>query len=153
MSNEFRHIVRLIDKDLDGTKGVTEALTQIRGVGIRLADAIVKKAGIQPGKRIGFLSDAEIRKIDEIVRNLADHGLPGWFLNYRKDPETGRDVHLITSELELRVKTDIDTMKNVRSWRGYRHAYGLRVRGQRTRTTGRAGKALGVKKKTLRPAV
>jgi len=44
---------------------------------------------------------------------------------------------------------DIDKMKEIKSWRGYRHAYGLKVRGQRTKTTGRAGKALGVKKKTL----
>jgi small subunit ribosomal protein S13 len=49
---------------------------------------------------------------------------------------------------------DIEKMKEIKSWRGYRHAYGLKVRGQRTKTTGRAGKALGVKKKTLmqRPA-
>jgi small subunit ribosomal protein S13 len=44
---------------------------------------------------------------------------------------------------------DIEQMKNIKSWRGYRHAYGLKVRGQRTKTTGRAGKALGVKKKDL----
>ncbi|NLE05551.1 MAG: 30S ribosomal protein S13, partial [Crenarchaeota archaeon] len=37
----------------------------------------------------------------------------------------------------------------IRSWRGYRHAYGLKVRGQRTKTTGRAGKSLGVKKKAM----
>jgi small subunit ribosomal protein S13 len=40
-------------------------------------------------------------------------------------------------------------MKDTKSWRGYRHAYGLKVRGQRTKTTGRAGKALGVKKKEI----
>jgi small subunit ribosomal protein S13 len=44
---------------------------------------------------------------------------------------------------------DIEQMKNIKSWRGYRHAYGLKVRGQRTKTTGRGGKALGVKKKEL----
>jgi len=44
---------------------------------------------------------------------------------------------------------DIEQMKNIKSWKGYRHAYGLKVRGQRTKTTGRAGKALGVKKKDL----
>jgi small subunit ribosomal protein S13 len=44
---------------------------------------------------------------------------------------------------------DIDQAKEIKSWRGYRHAYGLKVRGQRTKTTGRAGKALGVKKKAI----
>ena len=58
-------------------------------------------------------------------------------------------MHLITADLVLRTKTDIDDAKNIRSWRGYRHAYGLKVRGQRTKTTGRSGKSLGVKKKAL----
>jgi len=39
----------------------------------------------------------------------------------------------------------------VYSWRGYRHMFGLRVRGQCTRTTGRKGGAVGVKKVVMRP--
>jgi len=147
MSTEFRHIIRLIGKDLDGTRNVAYALTQVKGIGIRLADAIAKRAGIPLEKRLGFLSDTEIEKIEEIVRNPEDYGLPGWLLNRRKDLETGKDVHLITSDLDLRVKSDIETMKAIRSWRGYRHSHGLRVRGQKTRTTGRAGKTVGVSKK------
>jgi len=58
-------------------------------------------------------------------------------------------MHLLSADLVLRTKMDIDDAKNIRSWRGYRHAYGLKVRGQRTKTTGRAGKALGVKKKAI----
>jgi small subunit ribosomal protein S13 len=75
--------------------------------------------------------------------------LPAWLFNRRKDAESGKDSHLISADLVLRTKVDIEQMKNIRSWRGYRHAYGLKVRGQRTKTTGRAGKALGVKKKEL----
>src|SRR3989304_4002934 len=70
-------------------------------------------------------------------------------LNGRKDGETGKDMHLTSAQLVLRIKTDIDQAKEIRSWRGYRHAYSLKVRGQHTKTTGRAGKALGVKKKGL----
>ena len=40
-------------------------------------------------------------------------------------------------------------MKEIRNWRGIRHALGLKVRGQRTRTSGRSGKAVGVKKKAI----
>ncbi|MCK5562814.1 30S ribosomal protein S13, partial [Candidatus Bathyarchaeota archaeon] len=47
------------------------------------------------------------------------------------------------------IKSDIEELKKTRSWRGYRHAYGLKVRGQKTRTTGRSGKAMGVRKKAL----
>jgi len=153
MSTEFRHIIRMMGNDLDGTRNVVYALTKIRGVDIRLANAIVKKAGIPLEKRLGFLSDIEIRKIEEIVRNLEDYDLPAWLLNRRKDLETGKDLHITTSDLDLQTKIDIERKKTLRSWQGYRHAYGLRVRGQRTRTTGRKGKAVSVRKKReVKPA-
>jgi len=137
----------MIGNDLDGTRNVAYALTKIRGVDIRLANAIIKKAGIPLEKRLGFLSDIEIRKIEEIVRNLENYDLPSWLLNRRKDLETGKDLHITTSDLDLQTKTDIERKKTLRSWQGYRHSYGLRVRGQRTRTTGRKGKAVSVRKK------
>ncbi|MCW4021085.1 MAG: 30S ribosomal protein S13 [Candidatus Bathyarchaeota archaeon] len=147
MATEFRHIVRLIGKDLDGTSNVAYALTQIKGVNIRLANAIVKKAGIPLEKRVGFLSDVEIRRMEETIRNVADYNMPSWFLNRRKDTETGKDIHLITSDLDLQVKDDVERMMSMKAWRGYRHSYGLKVRGQRTRTTGRKKKSVGIKKK------
>ncbi|RJS76704.1 30S ribosomal protein S13 [Candidatus Bathyarchaeota archaeon] len=147
MSTEFRHIVRLLGRDLDGTKKVAFALTNIKGINLRLADAILKKANIPQEKRLGFLSEAEARRIEETVINLQNQDLPVWLFNRRKDPETGEDVHLTTSDLDLQIKADIERMKAIKSWRGYRHAYGLKVRGQRTRTTGRKGRSVGVRKR------
>jgi small subunit ribosomal protein S13 len=40
-------------------------------------------------------------------------------------------------------------MKNIKSWKGVRHSLGLKVRGQRTKCTGRTGRSVGVKKKLL----
>jgi small subunit ribosomal protein S13 len=77
------------------------------------------------------------------------YSIPGRLLNRRKDADTGRDLHLVTADLTLRTKNDIDFMKNIKSWKGVRHSLGLKVRGQRTKTTGRSGKAVGVKKKLL----
>jgi len=153
MSTEFKYIVRLAGNDLDGTRKAAYALTKVKGVNIRTAEAVLRQANIPLAKRIGFLSDVEIRKIEEIVRNLGNHDLPAWLLNRRKDLETGKDIHLITSDLDLQMKTDIEKMKTIRSWRGYRHSYGLKVRGQKTRTTARKGKAVGVKKKREGPPV
>lgn len=150
MSKEFRHIVRIADTDLEGTQKVGFALLNIKGVGIGLANAVVKKAGIDEENRLGFLSDAELEKIGDILKNLPKHGLPSWLLNRSKDIETGKDLHKIGSELVLQTKTDVDRMKRVKSWKGFRHAHGLKVRGQRTKTTGRKGKAIGVKKKQLK---
>jgi small subunit ribosomal protein S13 len=149
MSGEFRHILRIIDTDVDGTLKAPYALRKIKGISLNLANAILKKAGINPDVRVGFLSETEVERIEEIINEPTKFGLPSWLLNRRKDLETGKDAHLITADLVLRTKMDIEQMKELKSWRGYRHSYGLKVRGQRTRTTGRSGKALGVKKKEI----
>ncbi|MBS7659276.1 MAG: 30S ribosomal protein S13 [Candidatus Bathyarchaeia archaeon] len=147
MSREYRHIVRITDKDVDGSLRAVYALKRIQGISVSLANAILKTAGIDPQMRAGFLTEAEIERIEEIIKDPARYGIPSWLLNRRKDLETGRDLHLIGADLALSVKMDIERMKEIKSWRGYRHAYGLKVRGQRTRTTGRKGKTIGVKKK------
>jgi len=135
--------------DVQGTLKTVYALIAIKGISIRLSNAILKKAGVNPDVRVGFLTETEINKIEEIIKEPTKYNLPTWLFNKRKNAETGKDIHLISADLVLRTKTDIDEAKAIRSWRGYRHAYGLKVRGQRTKTTGRAGKSLGVKKKTL----
>ncbi len=53
---------------------------------------------------------------------------------------------MITSDIAFTVRNDIEREKATNSWRGFRHMYGLKVRGQRTRTTGRKGGAVGVAK-------
>jgi small subunit ribosomal protein S13 len=149
MSQEFRHILRITGTDVQGTLKTIYALTEIKGISLSLSNAILKKAGVNPDVRVGLHTDTEIQKIEEIIEDPAKYNIPSWLFNRRKDAETGKDMHLISSDLVLRTKMDIDGAKEIRSWRGYRHAYGLKVRGQRTKTTGRAGKALGVKKKAI----
>ncbi|MGD9131580.1 MAG: 30S ribosomal protein S13 [Candidatus Bathyarchaeota archaeon] len=149
MPREFQYIIRFAGTDIEGTQLVTYALTNVKGVGIKLANAIIEKAGIDPATRMGLLSSSEVEKLEEIVTNPAKHDIPIWLLNRRKDLETGKDIHLLSSDLVLQTKNDIDQMKKIRSWKGFRHSYGLKVRGQRTKTTGRKGKAIGVKKKQI----
>ena len=144
MPEEFRYVVRLADTDLDGFRKVPYALTRIKGVGIRLGWAIARAAGIDPDKRVGFLSEDELKRIEAVLRDPLKFGIPNWMLNRRKDLETGKDLHLIGSDLEFRVKQDIEFMKSIKSWKGWRHSLGLKVRGQRTRTTGRTGRTVGV---------
>jgi small subunit ribosomal protein S13 len=135
--------------DMQGTLKTVYALTRIKGISLSLSNAILKKAEVNPDVRVGFLTETEINKIEDIIKEPTKYNLPNWLFNRRKDAETGKDTHLTSADLILRAKTDIDQEKAIRSWRGYRHAYGLKVRGQHTKTTGRAGKSLGVKKKTL----
>jgi small subunit ribosomal protein S13 len=149
LSKEFRHIVRIVETDLVGTEKVAFALSHIKGVGTNLAYAVLRKAGVNPETRMGNLNESDIERIEDVIRNPDRYGLPPWCFNRQKDFETGKNLHIIGSDLVLRQKLDIDQMKAIRSWRGYRHSYGLKVRGQRTKTTGRSGKAMGVKKKVL----
>lgn len=147
MASGFRHIVRIIDRDVDGAKTVVDALSDIKGVGMRLAYIIARKIGISPETRIGFLSEDKIDEIEDFIRHLPNYGLPDWLFNRRKDLETGKNLHLISSDVDLQVRADIERLKAIWCWRGYRHAYGLKVRGQRTRTTGRKGKTVGVSRR------
>jgi len=146
-SREFQHIIRIAGTDLEGTLTLHHALSKINGVGIPLANAITRKANINPNLRIGYLTETDKTKIEDIITNPTKHGIPPYMLNRQKDQETGENKHLTGADLTLQNKTDIEQMKNQKSWRGYRHAYSLRVRGQHTRTTGRKGKTMGVKKK------
>jgi len=149
LTEGLRYIVRLVDTDLDGFKKVPYALMKIKGVGITLGWAIARSIGVDPNKRIGELSDEELRKIEAALRAPSKFNIPSWMFNRRKDLETGRDMHLIGSDLELRIKQDIEFMKSIRSWKGWRHSLGLKVRGQKTRTTGRTGRTVGVQRKKV----
>jgi len=121
-------------------------LTQIRGVGYMFANTILNVLKINPNQRIGYLSPEQIKSIENVIKNPSTSNFPSWFLNRRKDVETGEDKHLITSDIAFTVRNDIEREKTSGSWRGIRHMFGLKVRGQRTRCTGRKGGAVGVAK-------
>ena len=97
--------------------------------------------------RVGYLSDDVVDNIEKVIKNPIENGIPSWMVNRRKDLETGRDMHLIGSDLILATKMDIQLMKRIKSWKGIRHSLGLKVRGQRTRTTGRTGRTVGVSRR------
>ncbi|RLG87742.1 MAG: 30S ribosomal protein S13 [Thermoprotei archaeon] len=144
---EFKYVVRIAGTDIDGLMKVPYGLAKIKGIGYSTALALCRKLGIDPQKRIGYLTEAEVKKIEDALKDLKAVGFPGWMLNRRKDYETGQDLHLIGADLIFYVKQDIEREKRIRSWRGIRHALGYKVRGQRTHTTGRLGPVVGVKRR------
>lgn len=149
---DFKHIVRLAGVDITGKEKVPYALLTIKGIGYNTAMAICRIMNIDPHKRLGDLSDAEIKKIDSIVTSKKLPSIPVWMYNRQRDYDEGTDYHLATSDLIFYAKRDIEREKKVKSWRGVRHSLGLKVRGQRTRTTGRSGSTVGVsKKKSAQP--
>lgn len=147
MSKELRLIVRVLNTDVDGTLQIPYALAKVKGVGVNLGYAIARVAGINPQTRIGTLTEKQLEKIEQIARNPVKHGIPAWMVNRRFDPVSGENRHLIGADLDLAIKEDIQTMMRTKSWKGIRHSLGLKVRGQRTRTTGRTGMTVGVSRK------
>ena len=143
---DFKYIVRLSNTDVDGEKSVVYGLTTVKGIGVHMATLITDEVKIDRYKKIGYLSDTQIEKIQELIDNVSNNA-PSWMLNHQKDYDTGEDNHLIGSDIDMRLRDEINIMKKIRSYRGIRHERGLRVRGQRTRANNRKGLALGVSKK------
>ena len=144
---EFKYLIRIANTDLDGKKAVVIALKDIRGVGIPLANAVCQLAKINGMGKIGNLSDVDIKRLDELVRNIEKQPLPSWMFNRRRDLDTGLDRHVITNDLIFNKDNDIKLMKRIKCYKGVRHSFNAPVRGQRTRSNFRAnkGKVMGVK--------
>ncbi len=123
------------------------ALTAIKGIGRRFANVVLKTAGIDPNKRAGEVKEAEIEHINNILSRPTDHGIPKWFLNRERDPREGTNSQLISNGVDTKLREDLEKLKKIKNHRGLRHYWGLKVRGQRTFSTGRRGRTLGVTKK------
>jgi len=143
---DFRHIVRILDTDVDGKRGVVYSLCGIKGIGRRVAKVLVNSTGIDQSAKMGNLSDDEIEKLKSAISS-AEKRLPSWMLNRRKDILSGNDKHIMGSDHVLQLREDINLLRKIRSYRGIRHERGLKARGQRTKSTGRRGLVVGVIRK------
>jgi small subunit ribosomal protein S13 len=140
-------IVRILSEDIEGGMKIYPGLAKIKGVSWSLSNAVCKKLKLDKNRKIGSLTQAEIKKISEFIK---DPKLPQYLLNRRRDFSTGEDKHLVGSDLELQKEFDIKRLKKIRSYKGIRHSVGLPVRGQRTRGNFRKNrrKGAGIKKKS-----
>lgn len=144
---------RKLRSQVDGSAKIEYGLTQIRGIGKRFAQAIVIAAGFDSNIRIGAIQEKDLNKLEEIILNPLKYGIPVWMLNRKKDLRTGEDLHVIGNQLEITVKRDVDRMKRIKSYKGVRHHLRLKVRGQKTKSTGRHGLVVGVMRRRLRKKV
>jgi len=142
-------LIRLGDADLIGTKSTYMALRRIKGISYSFANAICLIANIPRNKKIGTLSDENLKKIEDIIKNPSKYNIKPFLLNRRKDRESGNDIHLISSNLRLTTEFDIKRMRMIKSYKGVRHSIGQPVRGQRTRSHFRKGSSVGVGKKKI----
>jgi small subunit ribosomal protein S13 len=139
-------LVRILSKDIEGKMKLYVGLTKIKGVSWTFSNAVCKVLNIDKNKTIGSLTEEEIQKITDFIKNPK---LPNYILNRRKDIETGSEKHLTGTDLDLRKDFDIKKLKKIKSYRGLRHTAGLPSRGQRTKAHFRKNrkKGSGIKSK------
>ncbi|MBA0626596.1 hypothetical protein Godav_004240 [Gossypium davidsonii] len=146
-NEDFQHILRVLNTNVDGKQKIMFALTSIKGIGRRFANIVCKKADVDMNKRAGELTAQELDNLMTIVANPRQFKIPDWFLNRQKDYKDGKYSQVVSNALDMKLRDDLERLKKIRNHRGLRHYWGLRVRGQHTKTTGRRGKTVGVSKK------
>ncbi|GAB0093711.1 40S ribosomal protein S18 [Sergentomyia squamirostris] len=144
---KFQHILRFMNTNIDGKRKVPIAMTAIKGVGRRYANIALKKADVDLSKRAGECTDEEVERVVAVIQNPRIYKIPDWFLNRQKDVTDGKYYQLTSAVLESKLRDDLERLKKICAHRGLRHHWGLRVRGQHTKTTGRRGRTVGVSKK------
>lgn len=121
-------MARIAGVDLPPNKRLIIALTYVYGIGNTLSKKIIESTGLDPDMKSKDLTDDQIVKLREFLKDYAIEG------DLRKD-----------------VNQSIKRLMDINTYRGYRHKKGLPVRGQRTRTNARtkrgARKTVGVGKK------
>lgn len=138
-------LVRIFGQDMPGGKSIYVGLTRVKGVSWAVANALCIQLGLDRRVKVKDLSKEQIAKIEKGLQTI---DLPIFLRNRRRDPETGTDKHLLTNSLDIQKEFDIKRLKKIKSYRGLRHAQGLPVRGQRTRSHFRKkGGLVGVKRK------
>ena len=99
MSSEFRYLVRIRGKDLEGRKKLVPALADLRGVGDNFAQSIVFSLGLDPKARLGTLSDSQLKELEKVLIAGSSLKVPQWALNRRRDPDTGETKQLVGTDL------------------------------------------------------
>ena len=142
-NDDLRYFVRIGQTDLDGTKSVERSLTGMNGIGRRAARIIAEKADVDRTATFGLLEDDEIDRVVDAVEGFADE-VPDWMVNHRNTYYGGENVHETGNDLSMSRRQSINRMQMIRSYKGVRHERGQKVRGQRTRSTGRTEGTIGV---------
>jgi small subunit ribosomal protein S13 len=108
-------VARISGVTIPDAKQVWVALTYIHGIGQKSARDILNKANVETTTRVKNLTDAEIGRIQDAI---------------------GAD-YVVEGELQRLVSGNIKRLKDIKSYRGQRHASHLPSRGQRTKTNAR----------------
>lgn len=108
-------MARISGVTIPNDKQVWVALTYVYGIGEKSAQDILTAAKVETTVRVKDLTDAEVARIQDVIN--ADYTVEG--------------------ELQRIVAGNIKRLKDIKAYRGMRHAQNLPSRGQRTKTNAR----------------
>ena len=107
---ELASIVRIVQTDIPGHKNILTGLTYIKGISWSISNAICKILKIDNQRKISDLKEDEINRITEFLKNPE---LPNYLKNRRNDFESGKDSHLISTDLDMKKEFDIRRLKKI----------------------------------------
>lgn len=123
---------RISGIDLPIHKRTDIALTMLFGVGRNNVQTLITQANVDGAKRIKDLSEEEVNRIQKVIESSFK----------------------VEGDLRQEIGENIQRLRSIGSYRGIRHARGLPVHGQRTRSNGRTRrgkrKTVGAMKKEVR---
>lgn len=105
---------RIAGVDIPNNKRIEISLRSIYGIGPTRANEVLKQTGLNPDKRAKDLTSEEVQALVKAISSYQTEG-----------------------DLRKQVRENIERLRRIGSYRGQRHAAGLPVRGQRTRTNAR----------------
>ena len=111
-------MARIAGVDLPREKRAEIGLTYIYGIGRATSNEILAKAGINPDTRIKDLSEDQVNELRRIID----------------------EDHLVEGDLRREIALNIKRLRDIKCYRGIRHAKGLPLRGQKTKTNARTRK-------------
>jgi small subunit ribosomal protein S13 len=106
---------RIAGVNIPDNKRIVTSLTYIYGVGDALSKKILGEMKIDENKKSSDLTPKEVNDLKDYIEK-----------NYK-----------IEGDLRRQIMINVKRLKDIGSWRGHRHAKGLPVRGQRTKTNNR----------------
>lgn len=108
-------MVRIAGTNLNNEKRIEVALTGIFGIGPTTSVKVLEACNIQGNPRAKELTDDEVERIRAYIdKNLT-----------------------VESDAKILITRNIKRLKDISAYRGLRHAAGLPVHGQRTKTNAR----------------
>ncbi|WP_338945154.1 30S ribosomal protein S13 [Fusobacterium canifelinum] len=110
-------MARIAGVDIPRNKRVEIALTYIYGIGKPTSQKILKEAGINFDTRVKNLTEEEVNKIREIIKDIKVEG-----------------------DLRKEVRLSVKRLMDIKCYRGLRHKMNLPVRGQSSKTNARTVK-------------